>query len=164
MRKTLLKVGLASAALLLMSSEVSAQTVNQPLAVSVTIGSRAQLTLSTANLVIPDGDPATVASLVAPGLTVTVGARTASAQPINLTVLASGDFTGSGTIPIGNLSWATTGTGFNLTGTSATTAQPVGQWTGSGLRTGVQTYSLLNDWAYAPGTYATTLTYTLVVP
>jgi hypothetical protein len=167
MRKTLLKVGLASAALLLMSSAASAQTVNQPLAVSVTIGSRAQLTLSTANLVIPDRDPATFTTLVAPALTVTVGARTASAQPINLTVVATGgDLTGTGgTIPIANLTWASTGTGFDALGTSnAATAQSVGQWTGSGLRTGAQTYSLPNDWLYAPGTYATSLTYTLVVP
>ena len=168
MRKTLSKVGLSSAVVLLMSSSAYAQTVvNQNLNVSVTIGSRAQLTLSTANLVIPDADPATVLTLTAPDLTVTVGARTAPAQPVNLTVVASGgDLAGTaGTIAISNLTWATTGTGFAANGTSnATVAQNVGTWTGSGLRSGTQTYSLPNDWAYAPGTYATSLTYTLTVP
>ena len=32
------------------------------------------------------------------------------------------------------------------------------------LRTSAQTYSLLNSWAYVPGTYTTTLNYTLTVP
>jgi len=167
MRKTLWKIGLSSAVVLLMSTSADAQTVTQPLNVSVTIASRAQLTLSTANLVIPDADPATVPTLTAPGLTVTVGARTASAQPITLTVVATGgDLTGTaGTIGIANLTWATTGTGFAGTGVSnATVAQNVGTWTGSGLRAGTQTYSLPNNWAYAPGTYATSLTYTLTVP
>ena len=168
MRKTLWKVGLSSAVVLLMSSSAYAQTVvNQNLNVSVTIGSRAQLTLSTANLVIPDDDPATVPTLTAPDLTVTVGARTASAQPINLTVVATGgDLAGtSGTIAISNLTWASAGAGFAANGTSnATVAQSVGTWTGSGLRSGTQTYSLPYNWAYAPGTYATSLTYTLTVP
>ncbi len=166
MRKTLWKIGLSSAVVLLMSTSAYAQTVTQPLNVSVTIGSRAQLTLSTAALVIPDADPGAVTTLTAPDLTVTVGARTASAQPITLTVVAGGDLTGSaGTIGIANLTWATTGTGFAGTGVSnATVAQSVGTWTGSGLRAGTQVYSLPNNWAYAPGTYATSLTYTLAVP
>src|SRR5262245_30024212 len=110
MRKTLVKVGLASAAVLLMSNSADAQTVNQNLNVQLTIGSRAQLTLSTNTLVIPDQDPATVATLDAPQLTVNVGARTASAQPITLTVLAGGNLTGTGgTITINNLTWTAGG-------------------------------------------------------
>jgi hypothetical protein len=49
-------------------------------------------------------------------------------------------------------------------GTSGTTAQAVGNWTGSGNRTGTQTYSLPNSWDYVTGTYTTTLNYTLTVP
>ena len=73
---------------------------------------------------------------------------------------------GSATIPIGNMTWATTGVaGFNATGTMNTTAQPVGNWTGPGARTGSQTYTLLNDWAFmSPANYTVTLTYTLTSP
>jgi hypothetical protein len=56
------------------------------------------------------------------------------------------------------------GTGFVAGTSSATVAQSVGAWTGSGARSGSQTYSLPNSWAYAPGTYTTTLNYTLSVP
>jgi hypothetical protein len=165
MRKTLLKVGLTSAAVLLMSNSADAQTVNQNLNVTLTIASRAQLTLSTNNLVIPDGDPATVPSLDAPALTVNVGARTASVQPITLTVLAGGPLTGTGgTIAINNLTWTAGGTGFVGGISNATVAQSLGTWNGSGLYTGTQNYSLPNSWAYGPGNYATSVTYTLVVP
>jgi hypothetical protein len=80
-------------------------------------------------------------------------------------VAATGDLSAGGgaTIPIGQLTWQATGTGF-VAGASSLAAQTVGAWTGSGNRTGTQTYELPNSWDYATGTYTTTLNYTLSVP
>ena len=85
---------------------------------------------------------------------------------VSLTVQAGGDFVSGGdSIAIANLSWATAGAGFNAAGTmSSAAAVPVGNWTGPGAHNGTQTYTLVNDWAYAPGSYSVTLTYTLTTP
>jgi hypothetical protein len=93
-------------------------------------------------------------------------ARVALGAGVSLTVQAGGNFvSGTDSIAIGNLSWATTGAGYNATGTmSSATAQPVGNWTGPGGHNGTQTYTLVNDWNYAPGNYSVTLTYTLTTP
>jgi hypothetical protein len=167
MRKTLWKVGLlSSAVVLLMSSSAYAQaTANASLNVTVNVNARARLTLGSAALNFADADPATVPTLTAGALTVDVGARTTPTGNITLTVLATGDLaSGTDNIAITNLTWTATGTGFTAGTSSAATAQSVGAWTGSGARNGSQTYSLPNSWAYAPGTYTTTLNYTLTVP
>lgn len=93
-------------------------------------------------------------------------ARVAVGAGVSLTVQASGNFvSGTDNIPIGNLTWATAGAGYNGTGTmSSATAQGVGNWTGPGARNGTQTYTLVNDWNHAPGNYSVTLTYTLATP
>ena len=165
MRKTLWKVGLTTAAVVLLSSSSAyAQlTANASLTVNVTVASRARLTLSTASISFGDQDPDTFPTLTAAPITINVGARTATASNVTLTLLGP-DFTSGGdTIGIGNLSWTATAPGF-VGGTAATTATPVGSWTGPGNRTSPQTYQLVNSWAYVPGNYATTLTYTLTVP
>ena len=67
-------------------------------------------------------------------------------------------------IPASAITWTATGTGF-LAGTlSKLTPVSVGQWTGSGVRSGTQTFSFLNSWTYATGTYTCVLTYTLTGP
>jgi hypothetical protein len=168
MRKTLRKVGLTTAAVVLLSSSsaYAQATDTASVNVTVTVASRARLTLGAATLNFTDEDPDTVLTLNAPALTVNVGARTASASSVTLTVLATTNLTGTaGNIPINQLTWAGSGAGFALTGVSnIVTAQNVGTWTGPGSRAGDQTYSLPNSWAYAPGTYTTTLNYTLTVP
>jgi hypothetical protein len=168
MRNTLVKVGLSTAAaVLLMSSSAYAQvTANASLAVTVNVAARARLTLSAAAITFADQDPGTVPTLSATALTVDVGARTSPTGNVALTVLATGPLaSGTNTIAINNLAWSTTGTGFAATGTSnATTAQSVGTWTGPGTRSGSQVYTLPNSWTYAVGTYTTTLNYTLSVP
>lgn len=166
MRKTLWKVGLSSAVVVLMSSTAYAQTT-ATLNVNLTVSARARLTLSATSITLPDADPGTTPVLSAPAVDVNVAARTTAANNWNLTVQATGDLTGTGgTIGIANLTWATPGgNGFNATGTSnSTTPQQVGAWTGSGAFTGSQTYSLPNSWAYGVGNYATSLNYTLTVP
>ena len=166
MRKTLWKIGLTAAALVLMSSSAYAQaTANATLNVTVTVNARARLTLGSAALNFADADPATVPTLTSGPMTVDVGARTSPTGNISLTVLATGDLaSGTDIIAIGGLTWAASGTGFVAGTSSATIAQSVGAWQGSGARSGTQTYSLPNSWAYAPGTYTTTLNYTLSVP
>jgi hypothetical protein len=44
------------------------------------------------------------------------------------------------------------------------TAQTVGSWTGSGNRSGTQSYALANSWNYATGAYTAMATYTLTAP
>ena len=166
MRKTLWKVGLSAAAILLSSSAAYAQsTANASLNVTVNVSARATLTLGAAALNFADADPTTVPVLTAAPVAITVGARTSAAGAVTLTVLATGDIVGTGgTIPIGNLTWTATGAGFAAGASNATTAQPVGGWTGPGAQNGTQTFSLPNSWAYGTGTYTTTLNYTLTVP
>jgi hypothetical protein len=53
------------------------------------------------------------------------------------------------------------GAGFSNGTLSAATAQIVGAWTGSGERSGTQTFFFKNLWSYATGTYTLTMTYTL---
>jgi len=121
MRNTLVKVGLSTAAaVLLMSSSAYAQaTANASLNVTVNVAARARLTLGAAAITFADQDPGTVPTLTATALTVDVGARTSPAGNVALTVLATGPLaSGSNTIAINNLAWTSTGTGFAATGTS----------------------------------------------
>jgi hypothetical protein len=166
MRKTLWKAGLSAAVVLLSSSSAFAQaTANASLNVTVTVAARARLTLGSAAITFADADPATVPTLTSTALTVDVGARTSPTGNVTLTVLATGPLaSGTDSIAISNLTWTATGTGFAAGTSNATTAQSVGAWTGPGARTGSQTYLLPNSWAYAPGSYTTTLNYTLTVP
>ena len=167
MRSTFVKLGLSTAAaVILMSSSAYAQTTaTAGLNVTVTVAARARLTLGAPSLTFADQDPATVPTLTAAALTVDVAARTAPASNITLTVLASQNLTsGSNTIPVSTLSWTASGAGFAAGASSTATAQSVGAWTGPGARSGTQTYSLPNSWTYAVGTYTTTLNYTLTAP
>ena len=167
MRKTLWKVGLTTAAVVLLSSSsaYAQQTANAALNVTVVVGSRARLTLGAAGITFADADPTATPVMNAGPVTVDVGARTTTGAAVTLTVLANGNLTsGTDVITINNLTWTATGTGFVAGTSNATTAQSVGAWTGSGVRTGSQSFALPNSWAYVPGTYTATLNYTLTVP
>jgi hypothetical protein len=155
-----------AAAVLLFSSAVSAQTtVNSALSVSVNVNARAKLSLGTGSVAFADADPDTTPTLTSSAVSVDVKARTSGSANVTLTVLASGDLTGTGgAIPISNLSWSATGAGFAAGTANSATAQSVGTWTGSGNRTGSQTFSLVNSWAYNTGSYSGSLSYTLTVP
>jgi hypothetical protein len=167
MRKTLWKVGLTTAAVVLLSSSsaYAQQVANAALNVTVNVGSRARLTLGAAGITFADADPTATPIMNAGPVTVDVGARTTTGAAVTLTVLANGNLTsGTDVITINNLTWTATGTGFVAGTSNATTAQNVGAWTGSGVRTGSQSFALPNSWAYVPGTYTATLNYTLTVP
>jgi len=52
-----------------------------------------------------------------------------------------------------------------VAGTMAVSAEvPVASWTGSGNRSGTQTFAMVNSWAYTPGSYSASATYTLTAP
>jgi hypothetical protein len=134
---------------------------------TATVSGLAKLTLSSSSLVFPDADPDTVASIPANGspLSITAKARTSIGSVVTLVVKAAGNLqSGLDTIPVSQVRWTATGTGFVGGTMSATTAQTVGSWVSSGSWTGTQAYTLLNAWTYAVGTYTTTLTYTLTAP
>jgi hypothetical protein len=142
-------------------AQLDTETINATAVVSA----RGRITLTGA-INFPDTDPFTNPTIDSAALSVQTLARVGVGAGVSLTVQAGGNFvSGTDNIPIANLSWAATGTGYTGTGTmSSASAQSVGNWTGPGARNGSQTYTLVNDWAYAPGTYSVTLTYTLTTP
>lgn len=146
---------------------LSAGSRSQNLSTSVTVNQLLKLAFSSNSLSFPDSHPDSVPSIPASGgpLTVTAKSLVGPAAAVTLTVIASNDLqSGLDVIAISNLAWTATGTGFVGGTMSKTVAQSVGSWTGSGSRTGTQSYTLVNSWSYAPGTYTTTLTYTLSTP
>ena len=134
---------------------------------TATVGALAKLTLSAATLAFPNADPDTVPDIPASGgpLTITAKVRTTIGSTVMLVVQASDDLrSGLDLIPASQLRWSAGGTGFVPGTMSRTTAQTVASWVSSGAWTGTQTYTLVNAWNYATGTYSTTLTYTLTAP
>lgn len=142
-----------------------ANTATGAVNVSVTVAGRAAMTIDP-TVTFADANPDTTPTLTAPGLNVQVRARTAPTSNVTLTVLASGDLSaGAGVnIAIGSLTWSSASPGFLAGAGNSAVAQNVGAWTGPGARTGTLMFSLPNSWAYATGTYTTTLNYTLTVP
>ena len=140
------------------AAQTSTATLN------ASINSVARLSVSSAALTFPDADPDTVPSIQASQgpITVTAKARTSPNGTVTLTVRASDELrSGVNTIPASNITWVASGTGFGNGTLSATSAQAVATWTGSGVRTGTQTFFFRNIWSYATGTYTVTITYTL---
>lgn len=140
----------------------AAQTSNATL--NASISSMARLSLSSAALTFPDADPDTVPSIQASQgpITLTAKARTAPNGTVTLTVVASDHLrSGINTIPASNITWVASGAGFGNGTLSASSAQVVATWSGSGVRTGTQTFFFRNLWSYATGNYTLTMTYTL---
>ena len=155
------------AAILLCSTQAFAQaaTAGATVTVSATVNPKAKLTVGAASVTFNDADPDVTPLLTATAaLSLNVRSRTAAASNVTLTVQSGGDLTsGSDTIPIANLTWTATGTGY-VAGTMGTTASSLGSWTGGGNELGTQTYQLVNSWNYRTGTYSATITYTLTAP
>lgn len=134
---------------------------------SPTVAAMAKLKLGLLTLNFPDQDPdgfPSVSADVNP-LSVTSSARTGSNSTATMTCLAGGDLvSGTHSIPISNMSWTSSGSGY-LPGTmSRTIAQNAGSWRGPGQYTGTFTYFLTNLWSYVIGNYSTTISYTLNAP
>jgi hypothetical protein len=166
MNTKLLLLGAAVVAVALVQP-LSAATDTKPLTVSATVAATAKLTLTSATVTFPDADPDITPSIPANegAITVTARGRTSAASLVTLTLLAATDLTsGTDTIAISNVTWTATGGGFVAGTMNRITAQTVGSWTGSGSRTGTQTYALANSWSYAAGSYSAAATYTLTAP
>lgn len=154
-----------SAALLMCAVTAHAQTDVATL--NATISGMARLSLSSAALTFPDASPDTVPQVSATQgpVTITARARASAAGVVRLTVRANNNLrSGVNTIPAANITWTSTGAGFVGGTLSPTTAQTVGSWTGSGVRTGTATFLFRNLWTYATGTYTLTMTFTLTAP
>ena len=147
------------------SSVFAQQTAGASVAVTATVNAKAKLTLGLAAVTFADADPDVTPLYTSAPISIDVKARTTAGGIVTLTVLATQDLTsGSDTIAINTLTWAASA-GFTPSGNNnKTTAQTLGQWTGSGNPSGSHTLSLPNLWSYATGTYTATLNYTLTAP
>jgi hypothetical protein len=159
--------GVVAMAVLSAGAVVYAASLSRTATATATVSALAKLTLSATTLAFPDADPDTVPNIPASGgsLTVTAKARTTIGSTVTLVVVASNDLqSGLDVIPVTQIRWTTSGSGFVSGTMTKTTAQTVASWLSSGAWTGTQTYTLINAWTYPTGTYSTTLTYTLTAP
>jgi hypothetical protein len=164
--KLLALVAVASAGVLF--SGISwATTATKPLLIKVRIDKAAKLIVDTDTITFPNvaADEANQIPALQNDIKVTVKARTGSMSPVNLHIIADGDLvSGPDRIPIQNVTWHASGSGF-LGGTlSKAISQKAGSWTGSGIRQGTFRYYLNNGWDYQKGNYQVTITYTLTTP
>ena len=152
-------------AALAIAAPAGAQTATSTF--SANLGGIAKLSFSSSTLSFPDADPDTVPLIPAAGgaITITAKARASLTATVTLTVLASDDLrSGVDTIPASALTWTGSGAGFVNGTVSRAMPQVVASWTGSGIRTGTQTYHFQNSWSYRTGIYTVSLLYTLVSP
>ena len=103
-------------ALAVMAAPVArAATGSQTSNVSATVSAAANLTLGATTVTFANADPAVTTNIGATegAVSVTVKARTSAAGAVTLTVLAGDDLkSGTDVIPISNVTWSATGTGF----------------------------------------------------
>ena len=137
----------------------------QTLTINATVASRANLVISPTTINFPDANPQTTPSIAADS-TVSVTAQMRTAGTPTLKVLAAGDLAAGGnTIAVSNVTWTASPAPFSAGTMNKTTAQNAAAFSaGGGSYAGTYTFSLANNWAYAPGSYTTTATYTLTAP
>ena len=141
-----------------------AQTT-QVLTINATVSTRAELTLTPTIINFPDASPTTT-PIIPADTTVDVTARVRTAGTPTLQVLANGDLTSGGdTIAASQVSWTAAPAPFIAGTMNTATAQDAATFgAGSGEYNGTYTFSMVNDWSYAVGSYTTTATYTLTAP
>lgn len=160
-------VAIAALAIVAVLLPRSAFAQSRTATLNVSINGLARLSLSTTGVTFPDSNPDLVPLVPgAPGpLTVTVKARATLNATLRLSVLASDDLrSGVRTIPASTITWTASGTGFVPGTLNRATAQTVGMWIGSGVRSGTQSLLFNNLWTHPTGTYTLTMTYTLSSP
>jgi hypothetical protein len=144
-----------------------AATDTKNLTINASVDATASLTIgiSTINFANYNPDTAPLITNTEGAVSVLVKVRTGVASTVTLTHQAAGPLTSDGnTIPINNVSWTSTGTGFTPGTMSSASPVSAGAWTGSGVRSGTFSYTLVNSWNYAVGSYTVTSTYTLTAP
>ena len=146
---------------------VHAASDSKTLTINAVVSNRAKLTIAPLTINFPDADPDVVNPIPASENAVTVSSRvrTGAASVSILTCLANGDLVdGANSVPISNVTWTSTGSGYVAGTMNNSAAQTAGSWTGSGLNSGTFSYFLANSWAYNVGNYTQTVLYTLTAP
>lgn len=131
------------------------------------IPSSAQLTISPASINFGNANPGAVQTIQANEnpVSVTANAQIGETSLAMLTVLAVGDLvSGNDGIPIENVTWTATGTGFVPGTMNKTSPVSAGSWQGPGEHAGTFSFFMGNSWTYATGNYTQTVTYTLTAP
>lgn len=158
--------GLTIAAWVAAASTV-AQAPTAATTLSVNFGTQARLQLSQTTINFPDADPdlmPLVSALPGP-VTIVAKARAGRNSAVTLTLHAIDDLrSGVVVLPASLLSWTGAGPGFANGTVARDSPQVVASWTGSGVRSGSQTFRFSNRWTHPAGTYSVTLVYTLAAP
>ena len=131
------------------------------------LGGLAKLSFSTNAISFPDANPDLFPQVAAVPAAVTITAKSRASQggTVTLTVQASDDLrSGLQTISANAITWTGSGPGFTTGTLSRTSPQIVASWSGSGVRTGTQSFMFKNLWTYPTGTYTVSLLYTLTSP
>lgn len=134
---------------------------------SVNLASLARVAFVSTTVAFPNADPDTVPKVagVPASVEITAKARTTRNSQITLTVQSTDDLrSGVTVLPASLVTWTATGAGFVAGTLSRSSAQLVGSWTGSGVRSGSQSFFFENSWTHPPGTYTITLVYTISAP
>ena len=134
---------------------------------SVNLGSLARLAFLSTTVTFPSADPDTVPQIpsVPASIGITAKARTTRNSQVTLTVQSTDDLrSGVNVLPASLITWTAAGAGFAPGTLSRSLAQVVGTWTGSGVRSGSQSFFFENRWSHPPGTYSITLVYTISAP
>lgn len=161
----MIRACLVLASTVVCAAPAAAQTASATL--SAPLVPIARLSFSTASLSFPDADPDLVPQVPAlPGpVTITAKARTSPSGVVTLTVQASDDLrSGVTVLPASMVTWTGSGPGFVGGTLSRVSPQVVASWTGSGVRSGIQSYFFENRWTHPTGIYSVTLIYTLTAP
>jgi hypothetical protein len=171
MRDKLIKITFVFAFFILMVIPIkaSADTKQVQLTIKADVKNSSKLELNTTTISFDVGslspDDAPIIDSTPGQITVTCKARTGGNSSVTLTFLANGDLvSGPDSISINNINWIASGAGF-INGTmDKTPLQKVGDWAGSGVRSGTLSFRLVNRWEYARGEYAAAGLFTLTAP
>ncbi len=134
--------------------------------ISLVIASSANLSLSATALTFLADDPAIQPTVPASENPVSVQAKVRTKGTPSLDVLATDDLrSGTDVIPVSTLTWTADGTPFIGGTMSRTTPQQAASLpAGAGSYQSAYRYYLANSPLYLPGTYSSTINYTLTAP
>lgn len=155
------------ALVLLHADGVLAASVNQTLNLSAQVNSRAKIVLNVNAINFVDfvGDHWDVIPANENPVAISASARAGNSSIITLTFLASGDLRSTHrTIPISQITWTATGSGYQNGTMSRTTPRTVGTWTGAGSHTGALSFFFDVRPSDQTGDYTSNGTFTLTAP
>lgn len=143
-------------------------TAKADINLSAEVKVRAKLTLGVSSISFQDADPSAMPSISANengSISVVSWVRTPTGTKPLLTVEAKDDLkSGTDKIDAHNVSWTASGDSAYKSGTLSKSSQTVAEFPKSGKYEGAYNFQLKNSAEYAPGSYTTQVTYTLVVP